>query len=106
AFQTGVSAVRAAIDGNTAKMVTLVRGESDQYSVETGLVDLSEVANHIKPFPINWINEDQVSLNYQSTKYASPFIMGEVQVPYENGTPKLVSFAGKPIARKLPHFEG
>lgn len=106
AFQCGVAAVRAAIDGQSAKMVTLVRGESDQYSVETGLVELSEVANHIKPFPINWINEDQVSLSYQFTKYASPFILGEVQVPYENGTPKYVSLAGKTIARKLPHFEG
>lgn len=90
AFAAGQAAVVAAIDGHTDKMVTIMRGDGEPYSFETGLTDLSSVANGVKTFPTNWINEDGVSMNYQFTKYALPLIQGEVQVPFEQGLPKYV----------------
>lgn len=101
AYLAGQAAVRAAVGGETDKMVTLVRGEGDTYTCETGLTALSEIANGVKKLPESWINEDGVSMNYNFYKYALPLIQGEVQVPYENGVPALVKLKMEKIGRKL-----
>ncbi len=90
AFMAGQAAVRAAVSGETDKMVILVRTEADGYSCETGLAPLSEIANGVKLLPESWINEDGVSMNYNFIKYALPLIQGEVEVPFENGMPQYV----------------
>ncbi|MBI5382208.1 MAG: 6-phosphofructokinase [Opitutae bacterium] len=87
AFLAGQAAVKAAIDGETDKMVTLVRGDTDHYTCETGLAPLAEIANGVKKLPKEWVNEDGVSMNFQFLRYAQPLIQGEVALPYENGLP-------------------
>ncbi|MEM8867020.1 MAG: 6-phosphofructokinase [Verrucomicrobiota bacterium] len=104
AYMAGQAAVVAAMAGETDKMVTLVRGDGEPYTCETGLAPLSEIANGVKKFPESWINEDGVSMNFNFYKYALPLIQGEVQVPYENGVPNLVSLRNNKVDRKLaPH---
>ncbi len=83
----GQAAVEAAVNGETDKMVTLLRGEGDSYICETGLSPLSEIANGVKKLPADWINEDGISMNFQFVRYAQPLIQDEVEVPYENGLP-------------------
>ena len=104
AYLAGQAAVQAAINGETDKMVTLLRGEGDSYSCETGLADLAEIANGVKKLPQDWINEDGVSMSYNFYKYALPLIQGEVQVPFENGVPALVQLKRVKAARKLGAF--
>lgn len=87
AYLAGQAAVRAAVDGQTDKMITLLRGDADQYTCETGLAPLADIANGIKKLPTEWINEDGVSMNFQFLRYAQPLIQGEVAVPHENGLP-------------------
>ncbi len=101
AYLAGKAAVSAAIAGETDKMVTLLRGDGDQYKCETGLADLSEVANGVKKLPESWINEDGVSMNFNFYKYALPLIQGEVQVPYENGVPSFAKLKMAKVDRKL-----
>ena len=101
AYMAGQAAVQAAVGGQTDKMVTLLRGEGDTYTCETGLADLSEIANGVKKLPESWINEDGVSMNFNFYKYALPLIQGEVEVPYENGVPDLVQLKMVKIDRKL-----
>ena len=101
ALLAGAAAVRAAVSGNTDKMVTLIRGDSDQYVCETGLASLEDIANGVKMLPKEWINEDGVSMNYQFFKYASPLIQGEVQVPYENGIPQFVQLSKNRVSKQL-----
>ncbi|MGB0745206.1 MAG: 6-phosphofructokinase [Opitutales bacterium] len=101
AFMAGQAAVKAAIAGETDKMVTLLRSEGDGYACETGLAPLSEIANGVKKLPESWINEDGVSMNYNFYKYALPLIEGEVQVPYENGVPALIKLRMEKAERKL-----
>ena len=86
-YQAGQAAVKAAVDGQTDKMVTLLRGDADSYTCETGLAPLSEIANGVKKLPADWINEDGISMNFQFLRYAQPLIQDEVEVPYENGLP-------------------
>lgn len=101
AFAVGVAAVKAAIKGESGKMVTLMRSEGAEYKSETGLTDLKEIANQVKTFPLQWVNEDGVSLNYQFHKYAMPLIAGEVQLPWENGLPNFVKISNARVEKKL-----
>ncbi len=101
AYLAGQAAVRAAVNGETDKMVTLLRTEGDGYACETGLAPLAEIANGVKKLPESWINEDGVSMNYNFYKYALPLIEGEVKVPYVNGVPDLVKLRMEKVERKL-----
>lgn len=89
----GQAAVKAAVDGESGVMVTLVRGDTEKYSCETVLTELDRVANGVKHFPENWIGEDKISISYQFNKYMLPLMQGEVQVPFENGMPAFVRLA-------------
>jgi 6-phosphofructokinase 1 len=87
AFLAGQAAVKAALAGETDKMVTLLRGDGDSYTCETGLAPLADIANGVKKLPTEWINEDGISMNHQFVRYATPLIQGETAVPHENGLP-------------------
>jgi len=105
AFLAGQAAVKAAIlEAESDKMVTLVRGDTDHYSVETGLAPLAEIANGVKKLPREWINEDGVSMNFQFTRYAQPLIQGEVTVPHENGVPVYARLDKVRVDKVLPAF--
>ncbi|NDH00935.1 MAG: 6-phosphofructokinase [Opitutae bacterium] len=104
AFMAGQAAVQAAMAGETDKMVILVRGEWETYSCETGLAPLSEIANGVKEIPSDWISEDGVSMTAKFIKYAQPLIMGEVEVPYENGVPAYVRLSKRRVRKVLDPF--
>lgn len=105
AFLAGQAAVRAAVAGESDRMVTLLRGDGDHYTCETGLTPLSEVAVASKPLPAHWINEDGASLSFQYQKYAQPLIQGEVAVPFENGLPKFADLAFVRVQKTLEPYE-
>lgn len=86
AYSCGVAAINM-IQNNTGKMVTMENaGENGEYKIEYKLVDVSKVANFVKPFPLNWIiNGNDISSDY--INYALPLIQGEIEIPYENGLP-------------------
>ncbi len=105
AFLAGQWAVKYAIRGETDKMVTLVRGETDHYTVETGLAALSDIANGVKKLPREWINEDGVSMNHQFVRYATPLIQGETQVAWEHGLPAFAKLDKVAVDKQLPAYE-
>ncbi|MDA0349639.1 MAG: 6-phosphofructokinase [Verrucomicrobia bacterium] len=105
AMLVGRAAVKAAIRGVTDKMVTLIRSEADHYVCETGLTDLSVVANGVKTIPTDWINEDGTSMSFQFVKYASPLIQGEISIPHDNGLPTFASLSKTRIYRLLETYQ-
>jgi 6-phosphofructokinase len=105
AFLAGQAAVRAAVAGETDKMVTLLRGEGDHYTCETGLAPLSEIANGVKKLPREWINEDNVSMNFQFLRYAQPLIQGEVTLPHVDGVPVFARLDKVRVDKSLPAYE-
>jgi 6-phosphofructokinase 1 len=105
AFRAGEAAVEAAIEGHTDKMVTLLRGDGDHYTTETGLAPLADVANSIKKLPREWINEDGHSMNFQFLRYALPLIQGEVSIPHENGVPTFARLKKVRVDKTLPAYE-
>ncbi len=105
AFLAGQAAVKAAINGESEKMITLVRGDGDHYTCETGLAAFADIVGNVKKLPREWINEDGVSLNFQFYRYATPLIQGEVTVPFENGLPAFVRLHGETVDKQLPGYE-
>jgi ATP-dependent phosphofructokinase / diphosphate-dependent phosphofructokinase len=101
----GQAAVKAAVNGETGKLVTLVRGDGDQYTCETGLSNLSDVVGSLKKLPKEWVNEDGVSLNFQFFRYATPLIQGEISVPFDNGLPAYAKLGRESVDKTLPGYE-
>ncbi|MDP2138027.1 MAG: 6-phosphofructokinase [Candidatus Didemnitutus sp.] len=105
AFLAGQAAVKAAINGETDKMVTLLRGDGDHYTCETGLASFADVVGNTKKLPREWINEDGVSMNFQFYRYATPLIQGELTIPFENGLPSYVRLHGERVGKQLGGYE-
>ena len=101
ALMAGTAAVKAAVAGETDKMVILVRAEGENYECETSLAPLSEIANGVKEIPADWISEDGISMTAKFIKYCQPLIQGEVQVPYENGVPAYVRLSKRRVRKVL-----
>lgn len=106
AFLAGQAAVKAAVNGESGKLVTLLRGDGDAYTCETGLTALSDVVGNLKRLPKEWINEDGVSLNFQFFRYATPLIQGEISVPFDNGLPAYAKLGKESVDKTLPSYEG
>ncbi len=92
AYMVGKKAVQHAIEGVTGKMVTLERVSDEPYKCETGLVDLSKVANGEKYFPKKWISKDGFFVTEEFIKYAKPLIQGEVKPVIKEGLPYFIRF--------------
>ncbi len=81
AYMVGRAAVRAALEGQSDVMVTLVRQPGAIYSVKTGLAPLEEVANRERFLPDEFINEQRNGVTAAFLEYARPLI-GEPLRPY------------------------
>ena len=84
----GSAAVKAAIDGKTAVMMTINRADSEKYSVYFDSADISGIANGVKGVPTQFINEQGNGVTDECINYLAPLILGEVSPEYENGLPK------------------
>jgi 6-phosphofructokinase 1 len=80
AYLAGAAAVKAAMQGVTGKMVSLVRQEQGGYACTTGLVDLGKVANAEKPLPREFINAAGNGVTEAFLRYARPLIAGTAEL--------------------------
>jgi len=88
AENVGREGVKAALNGETRCMISLVRDGEYDISYET--VDVSKVCNKEKEFPREWIiNKNDISDEF--IKYITPIIKGFVEVPRDElGMPKYI----------------
>ena len=84
----GSAAVKAAIDGKTAVMMTINRGAGEEYSSYYNSADIAGIANGVKQVPREYITPDGNQITDECKKYLAPLIMGERFPEYENGLPK------------------
>lgn len=90
AYLVGQRAVQYAVGGVSGKMVSINRLSDSPYLVDTGLVDLSLVANGEKYFPLKWVTKDGFFVTDDFIRYARPLIQGEVKPPIADGIPAFV----------------
>lgn len=93
AFNLGIVAVKAALDGKTGVFSTLRRTSDLPYSVEYMTEDVSVVANTEKAVPRSWINEEGNDVTEEMVSYLNPLIEGVVQTPYRNGLPDYIDLS-------------
>ena len=74
AYEVGRAAVRAALDGQTGQMVTLVRTSDDPYTCATGLAPVAEIANREKMLPVEYMNAVGNYPTEAFLRYARPLI--------------------------------
>ncbi|MGI6260370.1 MAG: 6-phosphofructokinase [Acutalibacteraceae bacterium] len=87
AQQIGAGAVRAALAGETGKMMIFRRVADHPYAVQIDSVNAGSVANKEKPFPAEWINEQQNNVLPAAIDYFLPLIQGEPAIRTQNGLP-------------------
>lgn len=90
AFEAGAEAVRAAVRGETDKMVIFERhfDEKGNYYNKNVLMPLEYAANTEKKVPLGWINEEGNNISDDFITYALPLIQGDAKAPLENGLPR------------------
>ncbi len=84
----GAAAVDAAVSGQSGKMMIFKRIENKPYNVVIESVDVEKVANHVKYFPGDWINQAANGITKDALEYFLPLIKGEQTFHMENGLPK------------------
>ncbi|MBO7345074.1 MAG: 6-phosphofructokinase [Clostridia bacterium] len=87
-FGAGKEAVRAAVNGETDKMVCYARKEGDKYECEYKLLPLELAANTEKTVPLEWITNNGTGISDEFVKYALPLIQGETDLIKEDGLPR------------------
>ena len=81
AYRVGREAVRAAVAGESGKMVALRRRPGPAYVVDTELVPLEQVANRKREVPDEFINPAGNGVTEAFLEYARPLIGGPLK-PY------------------------
>lgn len=83
----GAEGVKAALAGETGKMMTFERVSDNPYTVKIGMVDAKLVANAEKVFPKEWICDNNTNISSEAHAYFLPLINGEVKIKTQNGLP-------------------
>ncbi|HXR66825.1 MAG TPA: 6-phosphofructokinase [Ktedonobacteraceae bacterium] len=85
AYLVGQAGVRAALDGETDKMVVLLRQDEPNYRCTTALADLSKVANVQRLLPDEFLDASKTMVTPAFLHYAQPLI-GESLPVYQRLT--------------------
>jgi 6-phosphofructokinase 1 len=88
AFQVGGAAVKAAMEWQTRRMVSLRRLSDDPYQTTTRLVPIEMVANKEKKVPQEWITEDGTGVTAEFESYVRPLIQAELTPFFVDGLPR------------------
>ena len=74
AYLVGKMGVQALLNGESDKMVTLVRHTEPAYHCTTGLAELAQVANAQKLLPASYLNESRTMVTKAFYDYALPLV--------------------------------
>ncbi|MBC7235914.1 MAG: 6-phosphofructokinase [Chloroflexi bacterium] len=92
AYAVGRAAVRAAVQGETGKMITLARRPGPTYVCETGLAPLEAVANKERVMPGEYLSVECNDVTQAFIEYARPLIGGPL--------PKYARLAKYPVPKR------
>lgn len=96
AYNCGIAAVHAAMDGATGQVVCMHRTPGE-YAVEYRLSPVDQIADQVKYLPRNWINADGNDVTDEALSYIAPLVQGEPSILTQNGLP---------IHFRLPELDG
>lgn len=83
----GQEGLRAALAGNTGKMMYFRRVSEVPYAVTIEMTDARNAANIEKKFPKEWISAEHNQVTDAAISYFLPLVQGEVDICMKNGMP-------------------
>ena len=83
----GQAGLRAALEGNTGKMMYFRRVSEVPYAVTIEMTDAKNAANIEKKFPREWISSEHNQVTDAAIPYFLPLVQGEVNICMKNGLP-------------------
>lgn len=99
-FEAGKQAVKAAVSGETDKMVCYARKDGKDYVCEYKLLPLELAANTEKTVPLEWITDNGTGISDEFVKYALPLIQGEPKLVKEDGLPRFAKLKKVLVKKK------
>lgn len=103
----GKAAVEYAFKGMNGVMPVIVRTSDAPYRWKIEPAPLSEIANHEKKMPDDFIRADGFGITDAARRYLEPLIRGESPPPYgRDGLPKYVSLRNTMRPKRLPGWAG
>lgn len=94
AYNVGFEAVKAAIDGQTGKMIIIKVHEREPYISYYEAADIHGIANEEKKVPLEWITANNADVTEDFLNYARPLIGGMLFPHFEGGIPKHATLYG------------
>jgi len=88
AERIGGAAVSAMMEGCSGETMVFKRISNHPYNMRIEHVPVERVANHVKYFPDEWINEAGNDVTKEAIDYCLPLIQGEQNFHYLNGIPR------------------
>ncbi|HEY0505084.1 MAG TPA: diphosphate--fructose-6-phosphate 1-phosphotransferase, partial [Lysobacter sp.] len=99
----GRKAVEFALKSMNSVMPVIVRTSDMPYRWKVEAAPLSQIANHEKKMPDDFIRADGYGITAPARRYLEPLIRGEAPPPYgRDGLPKYVSLKHTLVEKKLP----
>jgi len=97
AYRVGEVALTKAVEGESDKMIILIRKQKDPYVSDTGLVDLEKVALRTRSVPDEFISKNSNFVTEAFIDYATPLIGGPL--------PEYARLKKTKLERKLPPYD-
>ncbi|MBQ7077544.1 MAG: 6-phosphofructokinase [Lachnospiraceae bacterium] len=88
AYEVGGAAMKAADEGDSGKMIVIVRLSDDPYQAGTEVKDVHRIANDERRVPREWISKDGTYVTDEFVTYVEPLIQGEVGPIMVDGLPR------------------
>ena len=92
AHQVGYDALRYSLEDYSGVMIAIKRESNAPYKSTTFAVETTKVANKVKYFPNEWINNDGNHVTKEAIEYLRPLIYGSPSLHFENNLPKYKVF--------------
>lgn len=90
AKSAGSYAVERALSGDTGVMITFERADHAPYEMHLATADVNQICNEEKPVPSEWICREGSDVTDDFLAYATPLILGKVEVPEKDGLPNFI----------------
>lgn len=100
AYTVGKAAVKMALAGGNAVMMTIVRTSNKPYRWKIGTANLNKIANVEKKMPANYLSADGFGITARCREYLTPLMRGEDYPTYRNGLPDYVRLKNIPVKKK------
>ena len=92
AFNAGYEALKYAAEGHNGYMVAIKRESNSPYSTSFFLVEANKIANNVKYFPKEWINEKGNGVTEEAYEYFMPLLNGVPTLYRTNNVPQYKVF--------------